>query len=50
MIQLSLQVESLLGHEVTDIVRRCLSLSPSNRPTMEWIVDEVAPLLLPQLL
>ena len=42
-----LQVESQLGQKVTDIVARCLSMSPSNRPTMEWIVDEMAPIVMP---
>ena len=50
MCQVSLQVESVLGPEVTDIVQRCLSLEPSTRPTMGDISEEMAGYLYPQML
>ena len=46
----SLQVESVLGHDVTDIVQRCLSVVPDNRPTMAEVAEAMAPSLYPHML
>ena len=36
------QVESVLGQDVTDVVKDCLSLLPNERPIMADIAERVA--------
>eukprot|EP00891_Asterochloris_glomerata_P008277 jgi/Astpho2/8277/fgenesh1_pg.00122_%23_46_t len=42
-------VEAELGTTVTGVVKRCLSLLPSDRPTMAQVASEMAPLVMPDL-
>ena len=46
----ALQVESVLGDKVTEVVKGCLSLMPQNRPTMADIAEEMALRLHPGML
>ena len=50
MCQVSLQVDAVLGHDVADIVQRCLSLLPGNRPTMAYVAEKMAESLYHQML